>query len=326
LGFWRDLEARIQALPGVVAVGSSHTLPFTHDQTVNSYAWDGESESAGENLARIRRITGGYFRAMQTRVLAGRPFTGTELTGRSSSIIVDEILARKVWPNEDPIGKTLLFGGSRRPLEVVGVVESVHERWLSEQAHPSMYVPYASGGPRIMNLIVRGSGDLGSLITPIRNEIRSLDPGIALTEVTLLEELVDRALAPTRFTSLLLSIFAGLALVLAAVGLYGVIAYSVSQRTAEIGMRMALGADKVRVFRLVVGRAVALISLGAAIGVTGTLGLSRFASSVIHGVSTTDPMTLVVVALVLSAAGILASYMPARRAMSVDPVTALRGE
>jgi putative ABC transport system permease protein len=331
VGFFRELEDRIRALPGVDEVGSIGAMPFTPDIGSLHYAWDEESAARFDAYAYVRMISRDYFRAMRTRMLAGRLFSDRELTERKyeTSVIVDETVARRAWPDEDPIGKYLIMAdgdGGRARMEVVGVVEHVPVRWLLEEARGTIYVPHVRFPARRMHLVVRGSGDLTSLVAPIRTLIRELDPGLALTNVTMLEELVDDVLAPTRFTLLLMSIFAGLALVIAAVGLYGVIAFVVGQRTAEIGMRMALGADRLAVLKLVVGQAVLLIVLGAAMGVMATLGLSRFVESVVYGVSTTDLTTLIVVALVLTATGMLASYVPARRAMSVDPLVALRRE
>ena len=177
-----------------------------------------------------------------------------------------------------------------------------------------------------MKVVVRGSGDLGSLVAPIRNEIRVLDPALAIQSVTPLKDLMGNVLAPTRFALVLMSIFAVLALVLAAVGLYGVISYGVGQRTAEIGIRMAFGAERGQILRLVVGRGATLTAMGLVVGTAATLALSRFMASVVHGVSTADPATFIAVALVLSAVGLVASYVPARRATRVDPVAALRAE
>jgi putative ABC transport system permease protein len=325
-GFVLEVEERIRALPGVDAAGSTAAVPFTYDVGSQHYAWDEESEARYDDMAHIRMVTGDYFRAMQIRMLAGRTFSSTELREPTPSVIVDETIARKAWPDEDPIGKRLVLSNDRDEMTVVGVVEHVPVYKLREETRSTIYVPHQWYPTSRLNIVVRGSGNHRSLITPVQNVIREMDPSIAVSNVTMLEDLVADVLAPTRFTFLLMSIFAALALILAAVGLYGVIAYSVSQRTAEIGMRMALGADRVRVLKLVVGRAVVLIVIGAAVGVMATLGLSKFAASVVYDVSTTDPATLVAVALVLSAAGVLASYVPARRAMSVDPVAALRGE
>jgi predicted permease len=326
IAFYHELEEQLRSLPGVEAVGTASAVPFTRDPGSWTYAWDEESESRSDARAHVRIVTGDYFNAMQTRMLAGRAFSGREVAGRTASVIVDETVAERAWPTEDPVGKTLITSPNRLEMEVVGVVERAYIHSIREDARGTIYLPFASRAQRMMDIVVRGSGDPGSLVTPIRDEIRALDPGLAITNVTMLEDLVEDVLAPERFAFLMMSIFAGLALILATVGLYGVIAYVVGERTAEIGMRMALGADKVRVLKPVVGKALLLIAVGAVIGVLATLGLSRLAANVVYGVSATDAKSLIVVALVLSAAGLLASYMPARRAMNVDPVAALRGE
>lgn len=324
IGVIRELEERIRALPGVEDVGTTNVVPFTSGGGSTPYAWDEASEAHWNTWAIVRVVTGDYFRTMRTRFLAGRPFSGVELMEPTASVIVDETLAREAWPNEDPIGKFLTYGPGRERVEVVGVVEHANLRWLREDARGTIYRPFATLTRGSMKVVVRGSGDLGSLVTPIRNEIRALDPGLAIQSVKSLEDILDDVLAPTRFALVLMSIFASLALILAAVGMYGVISYSVGQRTAEIGIRTAFGADRKRILRLVVGRGAALIAIGVVVGVAAILALSRFAASVVYGVSTLDPATLIAVALVLSAVGLLASYVPARRATVVDPVAALR--
>ncbi len=320
----RSLEERIRALPGVEAVGSTNVVPFTYGGGSTPYAWDEASEARWNTWAIVRVVTGDYFRAMNSRMLAGRSFSGLELTEPTASIIVDETLARETWPNEDPIGKTLVFGSARERVEVVGVVEHMNLRWLREDERGTVYVPFATWTRGGMKVVVRGSGDLGSLVAPIRREIRALDPGLAMQSVVTLESLIDNVLAPTRFTLVLMSVFAALALALAGVGLYGVVSYGVDQQTAEIGVRMALGADRERIVRTVVGRGAALAIIGAVAGAGATLALSRYMASTVYGVSTADPATLVVVALVLSAVCLLASYVPARRASARNPVAALK--
>jgi predicted permease len=328
IAFFQELEERLRALPGVDEVGSTNRVPLSSGGgVVTTYAWDEDSEARWpDNRATFCVVTGDYFRAMQTRLLAGRSFSELELTQPTASVIVDEKLARQAWPNEDPIGKSFI---ARRPgnrVEVVGVVEHVRFKKLREEDRGAIYFPYGAAPYGAMKVVVRGSGDVGSLVAPIRNEIRTLDPRLAIHHVATLQALVDVELAPTRFASVLMSIFAGLALGLAAIGLYGVISYGVGQRTAEIGIRMAFGADRGRILRLVVGRGAALTAIGAVVGAAATLALSKFMASVIYGVSTTDPATLIAVALVLSAVGLVASYVPARRATMVDPAVALRTE
>ncbi len=326
IGAFRELEERIRALPGVEDVGSTNVLPFTSGGGSLPYAWDEESEARWNTWAIVRVVTGDYFRTMRTRMLAGRPFTGIELTEPTPSVIVDETLARETWPSQDPIGKTLIFGTARERVEVVGVVEHAHLRWLREDARGTIYRPFGTGTRGAMTVVVRWTGDPGSLVAPIRREIRAVDPGLALQRVMMLEDIVDDVLAPTRFALVLMSIFAGLALVLAAVGLYGVTSYGVGQRTAEIGVRMACGADGGRILRLVVSRGAAMTAIGVVVGAAATLALSRYMASVVYGASTTDPATLFAVALVLAAVGLLASYVPARRATRVDPVSALSAQ
>lgn len=327
--FFRELEGRLRALPGVEVVGSTNWMPYFFGGAAQAtpYAWDEDSEARWPAVwANLFVVTGDYFRAMQTRLLAGRYFSPLELSEPTPSVIVDEVLAREVWPDEDPIGKSLtaLRPGSR--FEVVGVVEHVRYERLREEGRSGMYFPFGAFPYWPRKYIVRGSGDVGSLVTAIRREIRMLDPGLAIHHVASLEDLVDEELADDRLALVLMGIFAGLALVLASVGLYGVISYSTRQRTAEIGIRMALGADRNRILLLVLGRGGTLIAIGALLGVAVALALSRFIASLMYGVSTTDPATVIVVVLVLSAVGLLASLIPGRRATRVDPAAALRAE
>jgi predicted permease len=326
IAFFQELEERLRALAGVEEVGSTNWVPLSGGGgVVTGYAWDEDSEARWPAArANFRVVTGDYFRAIGTRLLVGRSFSELELTEPTPSVIVDELLAGQSWPGEDPIGKSFVARQPENRVEVVGVVEHVRSFELREEGRGTIYFPLGAVPYGALKVIVRGSGDLGPLFAPIRQEIRSLDPGLAIHHVATLQDLFNVELAPTRFALVLMGIFAGLALALAAIGLYGVIAYSVSQRTAEIGIRMAFGADSGRVLRLVVGRGVALTAAGAVVGAAATFALSRFVASLVYGVSTADPTTMIVVALVLAAVGLLASYVPARRAAKVDPASALR--
>jgi len=324
--FIETLTDRLRGLPGVEQVGGVSQVPLSGKIWNGPYAWDEDSESQWPAArAAYRTISGDYFQAMGTRLLAGRTFSEGdtwEYEQHTSPVIVDEKLARETWPNEDPIGKSFIAMRSRERVEVVGVAEYIRYRRLDREGYGTIYFPQ----PVVPNLVIRASGDLAALTSAVRREVIALDPTLSIYNVATLAGLVDDQLAPTRFTLFLMSVFAGVALVLATVGLYGVISYAVRQRTAEIGIRMTFGADKGHILQLVVGRGALLTVLGVVAGVAAVLALSRFMSSLLYGVSTNDPTTLVVVAVLLSIVGLVASYVPARRATRIDPVAALRTE
>ncbi len=328
IAFVRELGDRIRGLPGVQAVGTSNLIPLGGGRFNGPYSWDEDSEAAWPAArASYRSVSGDYFKAIGTRLLLGRGFTEAEFAEESRSVIVDRKLADDTWPGEDPIGKSLIAGRWRAEVEVVGMVEHARHFSLDRDGYGTVYWPMGAlplaGSFRF---VVRSSGDPTALVGPIRAEVRVMDPDIALHHVTTLEGLIDEQLAPTRFVLLLMGIFAAVAMILTAVGLYGVISYTVRQRTAEIGVRMALGAEAGSILKMVVGRGVGLTAFGLVVGVGGTLGLGRFVDALLYGVSATDPVTMLVVALLLGGIGLLASYVPAVRATHVDPVSALRVE
>ena len=327
LAFVRELEDRIRGLPGVQAVGSSSMIPLGGGRRTGPYSWD-EASEAGWPAARahLRTVSGDYFKAIGTRLLAGRSFTDAELAEGSRSVIIDAKVARDSWPDEDPIGKQLTVSRARLEVEVVGVVENVRHSRLDQDDLGTVYLPLGSRPSLSFRFVVRSSSNPGALVGPIRAQVRAMDPDIALHHVTTLQALIDDQLAPTRFVLLLMGIFAAVATILAAVGLYGVISYTVRQRTAEIGVRMALGAEEGLILKLIVGRGLSLTALGLVLGVLGALGLGRFMDSVLYGVSATDPATLIVVGLLLAGIGLLGTYVPAKRATRVDLVSALRVE
>jgi putative ABC transport system permease protein len=246
-------------------------------------------------------------------------------------VIVNEELARKQWPDQDPIGKRLRIGGrgSNWPwLTVVGVVGNVRTQWPTPNFFRELYVPYTQYpwllAPR--HLIVRTASSPTSVAVAIRREVAALDKDQPVSDIRTLDQLVGEAVAQQRFAMVLLGVFAALALVLAAVGIYGVMAYSVAQRSHEMGIRMALGAQSGEVLRLVVGRGLILTVAGVGVGLAGALALTRFLTSLLYGVRPTDLRTLASVSLLLSGVALLASYIPARRATKVDPMVALRYE
>jgi putative ABC transport system permease protein len=263
-------------------------------------------------------------------LLRGRYFTEQDGPKSMRVLIVSESLAKKYWPGRDPMGKRLKWGPpeSTDPwLTVVGIVGDVKQGPLETAADAHTYEPYAQlGVPLSLRVAVRGQADPAGLAADIRAVVRGLDPQLALGSVRTMDEVISQSRASRRFSLVLLGSFAALALVLAAIGIYAVLTYSVARRTHEIGVRMALGARGGEVVRLVLGQGLRVSAIGIVFGVAGALGLTRFLQSLLYEVRPTDPPTFVVVLLLLVSVSVAASYLPARRAMLVDPIVALRYE
>jgi len=238
--------------------------------------------------------------------------------------VVNEALVRHLWPNEDPIGKPLPLLGDK--LTVVGVVANTRHQGQSHDIDSEIYVPYLQRPEASMQLAVRTAAHPASLASAVRAQVVAIDPEQPIYNVSTLEQTLSDSVAPQRFNMALLGIFASIALSLATVGIYGVTAFSVTQRTHEIGIRLALGAQRQDVLKLVVGQGLKLTLMGAGVGMMGALALTRFLSSLLYGVTPTDPLTFVVVSLVLTSVALAACYIPARRATKVDPIVALRYE
>jgi putative ABC transport system permease protein len=320
--FHAQLRDRIEALPGVKAVGAVTPLPLAGGGQFwfGPWALTEDEEEWSRNEADYRPALEGVFEAMGTRLLAGRPIQQADNRPDASPVVViDEKMADRAWPDEEAIGKQILImrpameAGSqweRYWAEVVGVVEHVRYDDLRSDGREIIYIPHANWSFADLNYVIRTSVDPASLGASVRSIIREADPDIPASTVRPLGEYVSEALAPTRFAMILIWVFAGVALFLSAVGLYGVISYSVRQRTHEIGVRMALGAERPKILRLV--------------GLVGAAALARLISSLLFGVSSTDPVTYGLIAILLGGVAALACYVPAARATRVDPLMALR--
>lgn len=335
--FYRELTGRIEALPGVRAVGAVTNLPLTGTLGDLNFQIEGREVPEGGVSPRAdwQVVTPGYFDAVGMRLLRGRGIEPRDDREAPGAAVINQALAEQYWPGEDPIGERLLLGGGAGPgwVTVVGVVGDVRHAALSEPPRPEYYLPHAqfrfwNGGEHVrsMTITARTRGEPMELAAAIRREIRALDPNLPISEVRTLEQVRAESVAQPRFLSVVLGAFAAVALLLAVVGIYGTLAYLVSQRTHEIGIRMALGAHTAEITRMVVGRGVAVGAAGVAVGLAGALALTRVLAHLLFGVTTTDPVTYVVVPVVLIAAALLASYLPARRAARVDPMVALRAE
>ena len=328
IDFFKQAQARIAALPGVQAVGAISYLPLTGLASRDSFKIPGQPPPAPgqEPGVEVRVITPTYFRAMGIPLLKGRLLDERDVK-ESRVLLINETLAKKYFTNQDPIGKQIeiSWDGSGRD-EIVGVVGDIREGALEKEPEPAIYWTHAREPYSGMALVVRTAGDAARFQTAIQKEIRAIDPEQPIADVRTMKEVISRSIARPRFNTLLLTIFAGVALILASVGLYGVMNYSATQRTHEVGIRMALGATRSDIMRLVVGNGMLLTLIGIGLGVAASLGLTRVMASLLFGITATDVPTFLGVSLVLAAVALIANYIPARRATRVDPVIALRYE
>ncbi len=327
VSFYGQLLERVGTLPGVQSAGLVSTLPLGGNNTDTSFMIEGRPEPPENRqpVAWYSSVTSDYFRTMGIRLIDGRVFTRNDDEKSARVVVITEALARRYWPDENPLGKRI-GNGPDNWREIVGVVADVKHFGLDVNARPSMYLPAAQSPSRGMTLVVRTTGEPSSLIGPIRSEIRSIDSTLALANVKSMDQIVSESIAQPRFILLLLGVFASLALTLAAVGIYGVISYAVTQRTQEFGIRMALGARTVDVLRLVIKNGMVLALLGVALGLAGSFALTRLMAGLLFGVTATDAMTFGAVPLFLLIVALVACYVPARRATKVDPLVALKYE
>ena len=329
--FYRRAMESAAALPGVRAAGAVSSLPMGGDTMSSSFRIEGRPVSPNETLPHgdLWSATHDYFRALGIPLVRGRYFSERDAADAPGVAIIDEVTARKYWPSEDPVGKRISFegdGDDRKWREVVGVVGHVKNRGLEGEARPQYYVPYPQNPFSSMAIVVQAEGDPAALAGTVRGAIQAIDVDLPVYRVTTMERLVADSLAERRFSTLLLGVFAAVALLLAAVGLYGLLSYTVAQRRHEIGIRMALGARAGDVLRLVVGQALWLTLAGIALGLVAALALTRVMAGLLYGVSALDPATFAGVALLLLAVALAACLVPARRATRVDPAIALRAE
>jgi putative ABC transport system permease protein len=322
--FWRQLQERLAALPGVEAVGMITELPLSGQPNDAPFSVEGRPPAQpGQGFgADYRRVNQDYLRSMRIPVLRGRGFTAQEVQQLAHVVLISQSLASEVFPNEDPLGKRLLF--DRTPFEIIGIVGDIRHRTLEAPPLATMYLPTLDTG--WMNLTIRTAGDPLSLAAAVRREVLALDPDQPIAAARTMEQVLSESVAAPRYRTWLLGLFALVALLLAAVGIYGVISYTVAQRTHEIGIRLALGAQSGHVYRLIIGQGIKLVLLGVGAGLLGALGLTRLLAGLLFEVKATDPLTFAGVAVSLTAVAWLACYLPARRATRVDPVVALRCE
>ena len=321
---------RVGTAPGVQSVAAMESRPIV--------GWDpgmgivSSEKPDGDNgkfpWAGWRIVSGDYFRTMGIPMLKGRTFNPHDQIGKPWRIIISKRLADTLWPGQDPVGHQALLwkGQSNDPAEVIGVVANQRERGLEADPTLTVYMPSYGSGPGPVQFAVHTAGNSTALTPSLRSMLKEIDPNLPLYNVQTMDEIVSHSVAPRRFNMLLLTIFAGVALLLALVGVYGVLAHSVGQRTAEIGLRVALGATPRSVLALIVGQGMRPIMVGIAIGLAGAVGLSHFVSSLLFNVKPVDPLTYGAVALLVAVAALLSCFVPALRALRVDPVAALRQE
>jgi predicted permease len=327
LTFYRQAGERLKSLPEVDSVGTTYSLPMSsvalawEPISIEGYAAKSAQESI---ISNVRIVNPEYFRVMGIPLLKGRYFDEHDRKDAPQAVIVDEALAERFWPNEDPLGKRLKRGGSDAWWTVVGVISDAKE-YSSEKEPPiAVYYPFEQVIARNMFLVIRTTSDPALMTGAITKGIQELDPEMPVFDVNTMDNRLYDAMARRRFSTFLLGVFAVIALILAAIGIYGVMAYSVYQRTNEIGIRMALGARPGNILQLVIRQALVLVTSGIAIGLVGAFALTRVMSSLLYGISATDRFTFVIPPLLLGSIALLASYVPARRAAKVNPMVALR--
>ena len=328
--FFKQLVERLQALPGVQAATAIDALPLAGGGSATGFTIAGQPTPApGEKPAcDVRVVHPNYFEAMGIQLLQGRTFTEREATEVSRVVVVNRALVDRYFPGEDPIGKRIAVEMSDDPMpsSIVGVVGDVKYQGLDLDVRPMAYWPHPELARSFMTLVVRANNDPAALATALRHEVLAMDNDQPIADVRTMDELLSTSIARTRFSALLLAVFAGVAMVLAAVGIYGVMSYSVEQRTREIGIRMALGADRGDVVAMVVRQGMTLSLIGVAVGLGAAWVLTRFLATLLFQVTATDPASFASIPLALVAVALVASLIPARRATKVDPIVALRYE
>jgi len=324
--FAERLLTQTQSLPGVQGVAVSNSLP--PDETDYSSGFTIEGQDQSEHVAYFTIVSPDYFRVLGIPLRSGRAFTGADVADSQRVVLINETLQRDFLSGQDPIGRRINIGSKQEPQwnTIVGVVGDVKYNGLADDVQPALYYPI-SQQPTWGSLVIKTDvADPLSVTSAVRNEIKKIDPDVPLTNVATMDDRLSKSVAQPRFRTTLIALFAVVALVLACVGIYGVISYSVTLRTHEIGIRMALGAQRAHVLKMVIGQAIVLAIAGVALGLTGSYALTSLMSKLLFGVKPTDPATFLITAAILSFTALIASYLPARRATKIDPLEALRYE
>lgn len=325
VAFFNQALRNLQSVPGVQSASISTALPVVANHGTPFLFEERPVVPLGQRpIALIQSISPDYFKTMGIALAAGRPFDDRDQTDAPPVVIVNQVLARKYWPNQSAVGKHVSIGNLPKPFEIVGVAQDAKNQGLGLPVNGEFYVPYPQLASPLLYFSVRTALEPRALVSAMRTQIAAVDSTQPLTEIQTMEERLEAASASPRFTMLLIGIFSATAFVLAAVGIYGVIAYSVAQRTQELGIRIALGAARVDILRLVIGGGIVLALVGIAIGLAGSIALTRVMSTLLFQTSATDPMTLALSGLLFLTVAAAASYVPARRATRIDPARSLR--
>jgi putative ABC transport system permease protein len=323
--FYQQLFERTQTIPGVQAVGAIDILPLSGDQVCQDFTIDGRPVATGADACvETRVVSPAYFNAMSIVLQRGALYSGREDSKTPPVVIINQAMARRFWPGEDSLGKHLTIYGVSR--EIIGLVANVKHFGQDVEAAPELYLPLQQKPRREMTLVLRTDNNPSAVASAVRGALRDVDKDVPVYQVKTMEDALAGSLAKRRFSMVLLIIFAVMAMILTAVGIYGVISYSVSLRTQEMGLRLALGAQTSDILRLIIGQGAMLCAIGVGIGVIAAFFLTRLIGSLLYGVGAGDPLTYVIITLILAGISILASYIPARRAANVQAVVALRNE
>ncbi len=327
--FVREVVRRVQALPGVNSAAMSTSVPLSRTGTPGPITVEAPVNAGESTLAEIISVSPDYFRTLETPLIQGRFLTESDQPPAPSSVLVDRTAAARFWPGQSPVGKRLKLGRPQNQSPwavVVGVVGDIRNDSMSVAGVPHIYFSIYQLSGKTLGLEVRSAGDPSLLGKALLREIQAVDPNLPVFGIRDFESMVQASVMPQRFSAQLMGAFAGLALLLAAIGIYGVLAYFVGQRTREIGVRMALGAEASAVIRLVLAEGLRPIAIGMAIGLAASLAFSRALSQLVYDVSTYDPLVFITVPVFLAGAALLASYLPARQATRIDPMVALRAD
>jgi predicted permease len=329
--FYQQLLERLRAIPGVKNASAVLPLPLSEDNIRTTFEIEGRPVAkSDEPRTYFRSIDPDYFQTMHIRLIAGREFSARDVRDGVQVVIVNKTFAHKFFPNEDAIGKHIKPGvsdnGPDKMREIVGVVEDVKHRTLWRDPDPESYVPYAQAAIGGLSVVLRTDTNPLSLLPAVREQVRAMDPELPVYAPKTMDDYVSASIAGRKFISILCGVFAGVGLLLTVVGLFGVVSYTVAQRTHELGVRVAVGAKKLDILQLILRQGMAMTFAGIVIGLIGTLGISRVLTSELFGIKPTDPLTFIGVAVLLAGVALAACYLPARRATRVDPMVALRYE
>ena len=329
--FLMEIFRRVSVLSGVEqsTISGNDTLPMNSGRNYSPFSIQGRPEDSERNpVADIAIVDTQYFSTMEVPLIAGRNFTLFDTDNTQTVGVIDQTLARRYWPNQDPLGQQIKFGfgAGIQGVTIIGVVGDIKSDGFDAPSVPHIYVPLGQFAPVNAVVFLRSRADVGNLGEAVRREVEKVDPNIPVHSISSMDQIIVRSMADRRFALELLGIFATVALLLAAIGIYGVMAYSFSQRMHEIGIRIALGAQRIDIFRMAVGEGMRLVVIGLAAGLVGAMVLTRFVRTMLFGVSPSDPVTFGAISAALAAVAFLACYIPARRATRVDPLVALRNE